>query len=39
MIKNNKTFQKIKAGNLTANIKKEKIQLQTIDFDIGEQVL
>ena len=39
MIKNNKAFQKLKHNsNSPANIRK-KINLQTIDFDIAEQIL
>ena len=39
MIKNNKTFQKIKHNrNFTSKYQK-KVKSQTINFDIGEQIL
>ena len=38
MIKNNKTFQKIKHNRITSKYQK-KVKSQTINFDIGEQIL
>ena len=39
MTTNNKTFQKIKHNRTFTSKYQKKIELQTIDFDIGKQIL